>query len=1519
MKPRKKQRIRKKDQMKDKIDVPTEMENDIVNDEVTFKIVEKEISYHPNVKHADLDYVSTLSLEVLCNIMRYLHLRDFLKLDHLSRKLHNAVTMHLRVKKNLDFSEGELISWMSDRLSDSSLLHLFNRCHDLQYIYGFHPPYLSKRRQRGTKKLSIPGIIESLSVLTHLKGVEVSDTLVLGTLFTYFAHVEVLGTFRNRDGCFPIDDFNVLRIPENPRITSMHLIGIVIPKLPPLIHLKHLQLRYVHFINPQPFKDFAVPSLKSFVMANCAGPTNVLKYVPLIAGLASARSLQRMELIRVPFLGGLLHHVIHDGGASLRGHRFKNMQTMKFGACKHVIGMDIGFLAIASAESLEEMYLQPSLTKDSLFIALKTAFVQFPVFDRLYLGYTEPFQESGNWTNQDLVIEGLDSVIESPSTITDVGMKAVGECFPTLRYLELYNSPHIHKPTDWFSPDANAWDCLRELVLRRCHSIKLEEFCAFIPSLPVIEAIHLELMFREPPKGCSRVGLSAGTGFGLSSSLIPDAPVVQNNQVPNQNEVNNNLNNIAPNQNANNNLNNVAANQNANNNLNNVAANQIADDIAGDDINIVVVNGNLVNELNAIEPNVEDVNNDADAAANQNIHVNIDLADLEDIDALSNQNTANIANLANKQPGPVDVDAASFNDKNIEMKDIASDSKTDDSAKNNENTKIMSETATSTESSFHTETENKVGLNNEKNLMNNSASTSSTYISDYNISFPTSRHKCQSSDSNSCGNQNPRDQASNGGKCVNRDNLYSLSNSYEVSSDENVINSNSEDTISSTEIKPISDEGKCTCDRNPSPCVTDDPYKCKKCDSDSCNEFETLDINTECVQCNSQSAIFLSNSESDNKIENSMVTSQTQMCTVFNECAENNDVSNNSSCGTSKSQCAAEHDGEKVTGDLNKIESVHQCNRALKSNNLTQNVQSSEMNEQFGQEVVVQDKSEPKTESSAADSDCSTPGVATRNGKSLKSSAAHSECSTSGVTTRNGKSLYGKKKGLVRKKKSQSLGADGCTDSVESMDKDPVVLNNASTSTSDNDSSKNETKSSQKSINYIKNVHKPRKRDNDKREIFILENKNEENGKESSDRKYEVFMNPAYTKSNDSCLVNDIDSDEQQYSCPTTRSKSRQKQGSNQKEEGLEYRKRKSMSNFDTPINFKKKCVARKVITLKIMFDRWCQVNVSDLRQTAGTASKDVQNSCGTSGYIKIVQKSKKSPVMCDKMTSTSDPVMEDDRVQVLKLKSHSLQCITLNMVGITDLILEDCPKLSKLSGHASRVLKSMTVKKAPVLNRLDFTQCKKLDENGMVRQIGDLQSRKSRLIFLRPMHQFDSRTLERDLFSKKDIDYSICIIYDYSPEPLETMYNRVRVQTWQDLMAGINLELLKNYGYKEWVHKESEHRENYPWGRSIYRMSGYNSNSSRWELITDIPWLRPLYESPDHSLSQDNKHPDDTRAGVYCPGVKGHDTVKDCINDCLPSIVDGLTMEMPLHLHSLIVYVNLCDISGTPTYDPYA
>lgn len=50
---------------------------------------------------------------------------------------------------------------------------------------------------------------------------------------------------------------------------------------------------------------------------------------------------------------------------------------------------------IHSISSLEELSIQPSLTKDSLFAAIKMADVTFPVFETLHLGYVDPFPESG--------------------------------------------------------------------------------------------------------------------------------------------------------------------------------------------------------------------------------------------------------------------------------------------------------------------------------------------------------------------------------------------------------------------------------------------------------------------------------------------------------------------------------------------------------------------------------------------------------------------------------------------------------------------------------------------------------------------------------------------------------------------------------------------------------------------------------------------------------------------------------------------------------------------------------------------------------------------------------------------------------------------------------------------------------------------------------------------------------------------------------------------------------------------
>lgn len=194
---------------------------------------------------------------------------------------------------------------MPDKIHDSTLAHLMSRCSELEYIYGFHPHYIGQRRQRGVNILSIPGVIHALTSAPKLKGIEISDIFLLEAILKYLPKLEILGTFKNRECFFPIFSNNKLSLLSNPLITSLHLTGVVIPELPRMQTLKHLYLRFVRLTLQQPFRDFAAPSLRTFVMAHCAGPINPLRHVPLITSLAMAKSLQRLDLLRVPFLGEL--------------------------------------------------------------------------------------------------------------------------------------------------------------------------------------------------------------------------------------------------------------------------------------------------------------------------------------------------------------------------------------------------------------------------------------------------------------------------------------------------------------------------------------------------------------------------------------------------------------------------------------------------------------------------------------------------------------------------------------------------------------------------------------------------------------------------------------------------------------------------------------------------------------------------------------------------------------------------------------------------------------------------------------------------------------------------------------------------------------------------------------------------------------------------------------------------------------------------------------------------------------
>ncbi|KAK2903733.1 F-box only protein 38 isoform X1 [Channa argus] len=476
------------------------------------------------------DYINELSHEVLCHIFRYLPMKDIMCMECLSRKLREAVTLYLRVVKVVDLCAGRWWEYMPSGFTDNSFLLLLKKMPDLEQLYGLHPRYLERRRVRGYEAFSIPGVLEALQACPNLLGVETSHLELVEAIWNYMPQVHILGKFRNRNGAFPIPAENKLTIPITAKIQTLHLVGVNVPEIPCVSMLRHLYLKWVRLTKPQPFKDFLCVSLRTFVMRNCAGPTNSLKYVPLVTGLASARNLEQLELVRVPFLGGLIQHVVED---SWRSGGFRNLHTIVFGACKNALEVDLGYLIITAARRLHELRIQPSLTKDGVFSALKMAELEFPQFETLHLGYVDEFLLQCKMSHSELVKYGLADVIENPGIITDIGIKVVNEVFTNIKYLLIYNCPHLHNPHHWIT-DQSRWSRLVDLTLVRCHAIKLESFSQFIELLPSLEFICLDQMFREPPKGCARVGLSAGTGIGVSSALV------SNQNSNNDNDNNNN-------------------------------------------------------------------------------------------------------------------------------------------------------------------------------------------------------------------------------------------------------------------------------------------------------------------------------------------------------------------------------------------------------------------------------------------------------------------------------------------------------------------------------------------------------------------------------------------------------------------------------------------------------------------------------------------------------------------------------------------------------------------------------------------------------------------------------------------------------------------------------------------------------------------------------------------------------------------------------------------------------------------
>jgi hypothetical protein len=254
-----------------------------------------------------LSPMERLSLEVLCKIIQFLPLRDALKLQCLSRTLREAVRLHLRICKSINFTEGEVCGTMSCKMSDKIFGNLVHRCPDLTNIYGLHPSRLCKPHCKDHAKLTdcytIKGMTLILKNCQKLKGIETSDIYLLEAILLKLPHIKILGLFKNRGGTFPAPPTQSFCLRQNPPITKLHLTGVILPELPRMDYVIYLALKWVKFTNLNPFREFMAPRLHTFVMNNCSGPTNALKYVPLVTRLAAASNLTRLELVRVPFLG----------------------------------------------------------------------------------------------------------------------------------------------------------------------------------------------------------------------------------------------------------------------------------------------------------------------------------------------------------------------------------------------------------------------------------------------------------------------------------------------------------------------------------------------------------------------------------------------------------------------------------------------------------------------------------------------------------------------------------------------------------------------------------------------------------------------------------------------------------------------------------------------------------------------------------------------------------------------------------------------------------------------------------------------------------------------------------------------------------------------------------------------------------------------------------------------------------------------------------------------------------------
>lgn len=274
----------------------------------------------------------------------------------------------------------------------------------------------------------------------------------------------------------------------------------------------------------------------------------------------------------------------------------------------------------------------------------------------------------------------------------------------------------------------------------------------------------------------------------------------------------------------------------------------------------------------------------------------------------------------------------------------------------------------------------------------------------------------------------------------------------------------------------------------------------------------------------------------------------------------------------------------------------------------------------------------------------------------------------------------------------------------------------------------------------------------------------------------------------------------------------------------------------------------------------------------------------------------------CDQATSTSDPVHEEDHVQVLGVQSKTLTTLTLHMVGITDLYLSDCPSLTTISCSACRVLKKISIGECPKLSRISFAQCKKLLEDQVVKELSLLSSDVSRVLFLRPMHQMQIPV--QSLFSDDSHSSYHCLVKDHCKQPSMMVLNRKRAEVLVDLLPNINKTLREILKCQEQNDGDSQDRCQ----KTIHHFEELNEDGSLLEVKTDIPWLQFFLQN--YSEQGEKEFLPSTPMCEEFANIQLEAMAEDIVKDGIQG--DFLADSV------FLVYINMCDISGMPTPDLY-